>query len=132
MKMKSCFVFLYFVIMIMLSLNAFGSSDLFKLTTETLSANCPHADPVSSGSFCASFKSVAECHCVASGLPAGMCKDMNAIYTRMLSVFGTQQKACEYQKDVPPQECMDDWNCYRLGGTDSSGNLCNNTGKSCQ
>ena len=126
MKFKTFVFFLVFI-----AAHAFAAPDISHLLI-TIHSHCPHADPISSPNFCASFKSIAECHCIASGLPAGMCKDMNAIYNRMLSVFGSQQKACDYQKDVSAQECMDDWNCYRLGGKDSHGNLCSSTGKACQ
>ena len=131
MKIKSYLLCLGLGIMSLLSLDALSSPNINDVLS-LAPANCPHADPVTSSNFCTSFKSVAECHCIVSGLPQGMCKDMNAIYNRMLSVFGSQQKACEYQKDVSTQECMDDWNCYRSGGTDSKGNLCSGTGKACQ
>jgi hypothetical protein len=94
-------------------------------------ANCSQALPTDNPAFCASFKSVAECHCTSSGLPPGMCQDMTTIYNRMVKIFGSQQKACEYQKDVPTQQCMDDWNCYRSGGRDSQGKLCSSTGQVC-
>ncbi|OGT36505.1 MAG: hypothetical protein A3F11_11790 [Gammaproteobacteria bacterium RIFCSPHIGHO2_12_FULL_37_14] len=113
------------------SFNVYSFSDILKYFIATKHAQCPFADPVVSANFCASFKTAAECRCTSSGLPSGMCKDMTAIYNRMVSVFGSQQKACDYQKDVSTQECMDDWNCYRLGGKDSHGNLCSSTGKAC-
>ena len=94
--------------------------------------HCPQALPTSDPSFCPSFKSIGECHCTASGLPAGMCKDMNSIFNRMISVFGSIKRACEYQKDTSTQMCIDDWNCYRSGGKDSQNNLCSGTGKACQ
>lgn len=94
-------------------------------------AACDQALPTSSPNFCPSFKTVAICHCTSSGLPGFMCQDMNALYSRMISIFGSVQKACEYQKDVPARTCMDDWNCYRNGGKDSLGRLCSSTGRAC-
>lgn len=93
---------------------------------------CPQAVPTNDPGFCPSFKSVAECHCVASGLPRGMCQDMNLLYNRMISIFGTLKKACEYQHDTDTQTCIDDWTCYRDGGKDSQGRQCSSTGKACQ
>jgi hypothetical protein len=93
---------------------------------------CAQAVPTNDPGFCTSFKSVAECHCTAAGLPSGMCKNMNSIYDRMISIFGSIKKACEYQHDTDTQTCIDDWNCYRTGGKDSQGRLCSSTGKACQ
>lgn len=93
---------------------------------------CPQADPVTSPNFCSSFKYAAKCHCVSSGLPDNMCDDMNEIYNRMMAIFGSVERACRYQQDTAPQICMDDWKCYRSGGTDSQGNLCSSTGNPCQ
>lgn len=93
---------------------------------------CSNALPTDNPGFCASFKAVAICYCTNSGLPAGMCQDMNALYSRMMVVFGTLQRACEYQKYTTPQDCMDNWNCYRRGGSDSRGRLCSGTQNACQ
>src|SRR5689334_4606211 len=87
-------------------------------------SNCPQALPTNDANFCSSFKSVAECHCIESGLPKKMCQDVEAIYVRMISMFGSVQKACQYQHDTSTRNCIDDWNCYRTGGKDSYGNLC--------
>lgn len=95
-------------------------------------SNCPQALPSNHPKFCASFKSIAECHCIEMGLPKGMCKDTHIIYDRMIAMFGSLQKACEYQKDTTVQICIDDWNCYRLGGRDSQGRLCSASGKACE
>jgi hypothetical protein len=94
--------------------------------------NCPKALRTDHKSFCSSFKVVAECHCTSSGAPKSMCKDMASLYNRMISVFETQQSACNYQQDTHPQNCMDSWNCYRLGGKDSRGRSCSSTGRACQ
>ncbi|MFA6301822.1 MAG: hypothetical protein WC627_01645 [Legionella sp.] len=104
---------------------------LFNLSAFANPLACARAVPTDNVNFCSSFKSVATCHCTASGLPTEMCKDMGAIYSRMLSVFGSLQRACEYQKATSPQDCVDNWNCYRLGGIDSTGKLCSSTQKSC-
>jgi hypothetical protein len=93
---------------------------------------CPRAVPMDNPGFCPSFKSVAVCHCIAKGLPAGMCQDMNALYSRMIAMFGTLQKACEYQHDTSAQDCVDNWNCYRNGGVNSQGLLCSSTSQACQ
>ncbi len=93
--------------------------------------NCQQSLPANNKGFCASFKSIARCYCMSSWLPDGMCKDTNAIYNRMIGVFGSVQKACQFQKDTPEQNCMDDWKCYRLGGKDSHNKLCSGTGTAC-
>lgn len=93
---------------------------------------CAKALPVDDAGFCASFKEVATCHCTSSGLPAGMCQDMNSLYKRMLALFGSLQRACEYQKHTSTQDCVDNWNCYRKGGIDSQGRLCSSTQLACQ
>ena len=93
---------------------------------------CPMAVPTNNVNFCASFKAVATCHCTSSGLPSGMCQDINALYNRMLIVFGSLQKACEYQHHTSTPICMDNWNCFLHGGVDSRGNVCSSTGMACQ
>lgn len=92
---------------------------------------CDRALPTNDVNFCPSFKSVAICYCTSSGLPAGMCQDMNALYNRLLSTFGSLQKACEFQRYTSTQDCMDNWNCYRVGGADSQGRLCRSSGLAC-
>ena len=116
---------------IFISTTANSGPGLLALFISPTHGNCPQALPTADAGFCASFKSVAQCHCTSSGLPAGMCRDMNSIYSRMVSIFGSQQKACEYQKDTTTQTCMDDWNCYRMGGKDSLGRLCSSNGNRC-
>jgi hypothetical protein len=92
---------------------------------------CPQAADTDNPGFCPSFQSVAQCHCAESGLPKSMCQDMNSIYKRMIVIFGSVQRACEYQKDTSTQNCIDDWSCYRTGGVNSRGALCSSTGRSC-
>lgn len=96
-----------------------------------LYSNCPQALPTNNSGFCASFKSVAACHCKESGLPDGTCQNMQTVYQLMIARFGSIKKACEYQHDTSTQVCVDDWKCYRNGGKDSQGNLCSSTGKVC-
>lgn len=94
--------------------------------------NCAKALRTDHRQFCPSFKAVAQCHCMSAGMPQSMCSDMNALYDRMISIFDTQKKACEYQQDTSTQNCLDSWDCYRLGGKNSQGQLCNVTGKACE
>lgn len=105
---------------------------LFLVSSSVFSFDCSKALPTDHPNFCPSFKTVAICYCTSSGLPAGMCQDMNALYNRMISVFGSLQRACEFQKYTTPQDCMDNWNCYRFGGVDSRGRLCSSTQQACQ
>lgn len=93
--------------------------------------SCNNAVPTDDPTFCESFKSVAICYCTSSGLPGIMCQDMNMLYRRMTSIFGSLDKACQYQKHTSKQDCLDNWNCYRTGGIDSRGRLCSGTKKSC-
>ena len=94
-------------------------------------ATCPTAAPNTTPEFCESFKSVAKCHCMASGLSDGMCSDMNTLYQRMLVVFRSLERACNYQQNTSPQDCIDSWNCYRHGGVTSTGQLCSSSGAAC-
>lgn len=103
---------------------------MFVFSTSTFA--CTNAVPTDNPAFCASFKTAATCYCIASGLPAVMCQDMNMLYARLISVFGSLQKACEYQKYTSTQDCMDNWNCYRFGGIDSRGRVCSSTRRACQ
>ncbi len=93
---------------------------------------CASALPTDDVNFCSSFRTVASCYCSSSGIPAGMCQDMNSLYNRMIAAFGTLQKACEFQRHASTQDCMDNWNCYRYGGVDSKGRLCSSTQLACQ
>lgn len=92
---------------------------------------CPRALPTNDPNFCASFKIAGTCYCTDTGLPSGMCQDMGLLYRRMLSVFGSLQKACEYQTHTSTQDCMDNWNCYLQGGIDSTGKWCSGTKQAC-
>jgi len=108
----------------------------FSCFSSTYPTSCDQAPPVTNNNFCPIFKTIAQCHCQADGkLPAGMCVDMNVIYSRMIDKFKSQKTACEWQHTygVPyraeVQECMDDWDCYRLGGNHNG--LCSGTGNKC-
>jgi len=103
----------------------------FCLPTYAAMQACVPAESPASPNFCSTFDSSAVCYCSSSGLPASMCQDINEIYDRMISIFGSVEMACNYQQEIPVQSCIDEWACYRSGGRDSQGNLCNSTGKSC-
>lgn len=96
-----------------------------------MSFACANALPTNDANFCASFKSVATCYCTSSGLPSGMCQDPNALYNRMLIVFGSLQRACAYQHYTTTQDCLNNWNCYLRGGIDSVGRLCSGNQRAC-
>lgn len=91
---------------------------------------CPQAVHTSHPHFCDSFHSVAQCHC-ADSLPHSMCKDMQKLYARMISMFGSVERACRFQQDTSTQNCIDDWKCYREGGVNTQGELCSGTGDKC-
>lgn len=93
---------------------------------------CPNAVATDDVNFCTSFKSVATCYCTSSGLPSGMCQNMNSLYNRMIIIFGSLQKACEYQHYTSTEDCLNNWNCYRNGGIDSRGKICSSTKLACQ
>jgi AICAR transformylase/IMP cyclohydrolase PurH len=92
---------------------------------------CDQAAATTDAGFCPSFKAVAKCHCVAEGLPPEACDDMSGIYDDMIAFFTTLENACANQTDTDPQTCIDDWNCYRNGGSDSKGGLCSASGSAC-
>lgn len=105
-----------------LSVNAFSATQF----------SCPSALPTNHSGFCASFKAAAECYCTSTGLPRAMCNNMSKIYSRMVALYGSVQRACEFQHNTSTQTCLDDWQCYRSGGTDSNSQLCSSTGRSCE
>ena len=106
---------------------------LFSFTSYAASSylTCSQAAPTNDPSFCPSFKSVAICHCIESGIPAGKCQSMQYIYDLMIARFKSIQEACKWQHDTDMQTCIDDWNCYRQGGQNSQGQLCSSTGSAC-
>ena len=113
------------------TLPAQATIGLLSLFVAHKNEKCPKSRPSNDNKFCSSFEEAASCHCSTSGLPKNMCQDMETVYQRMLIVFSTQQQACEYQQNTPTQRCIDNWNCYRLGGKDSEGHPCGATGRSC-
>ena len=92
---------------------------------------CPLAEDITSANFCNSFRYVAQCHCMAHGLPSRLCNDMSGVYQRMLIVYGSLEQACLHQTDTSPQNCINSWNCFRHGGTSSDNQLCSGTGAAC-
>ena len=104
---------------------------LFSASTFAALTACPSAVSSSEPGFCSSFKLAAQCHCTNSGLPVGMCTNMQVLYSRMISTFGSVQRACEFQHDTSTQNCVDDWSCYQNGGINSQGGLCSSTGNAC-
>jgi hypothetical protein len=94
-------------------------------------SRCAQSAPTTAPEFCSSFKSVASCHCTESGLPSFACDSMSFLYNAMVARFGTVERACASQHDTSTQNCIDDWNCYRLGGYNSQGGACGGTGGSC-
>lgn len=95
-------------------------------------SECPKGLPPSDANFCSSFKDVAICHCIATGVPRFLCKNMNTLYNAMIMRYGSVENACASQQDTTQQTCMDGWSCYRKGGKDSQGLLCSSTGKACE
>lgn len=76
---------------------------------------CQRAVPTSDPAFCTSFKASAYCHCHDEhGMPPILCNDMGRLLQIMILTYGSLSNACSprVQKDVPQQECIDDWNYY--------------------
>lgn len=96
-----------------------------------MTATCPMATPNIQPGFCTSFKAAAQCRCM-SALPQGMCLNMKSLYDRMLALYGSVRRACESQHDTSVQNCLDAWNCYRVGGMTSTHELCSGTGSPCE
>lgn len=93
---------------------------------------CPRAVPTDNPGFCPSFKSVAACNCAANGQGPAVCQNMKKMYDMMIGMFGSLKAACNFQHSSPPQECIDDWNCYMNGGKDSQGKACSGSGRACE
>jgi hypothetical protein len=95
---------------------------------------CNRALPTDSPAFCKSFKEAASCYCKERKdrpFPAVYCENTSWLYGMMVSTYGTLSNACENQKETSKQDCIDNWNCYMKGGTDSTGKSCSSTKKSC-
>ena len=106
---------------------------LLAISVNTFAASaCPRALPTDNAGFCGSFKSVAACNCAANGQGPAVCQNMKKMYDVMIGMFGSLKAACNFQHNSPPQECIDDWNCYMTGGKDTQGRLCAATGKACE
>lgn len=78
--------------------------------------------------FCSLFKTAVTA-CSPIKLP------MHALYAMMTAVYGSLQMACQKQAaqyGSDPQTCIDQWNCYWNGESDSKGGLCSGTGKLCE
>jgi len=120
---------IFFVFLLLFSMSTFAAEN---------TAYCAKCPPTTSKNFCKQFEAIAKCHCMndLGGLPEPLCRDMNVTYQRMIAAFGSQEAACRWQeKNATPErtsysQCMKDWNCYRLGGSNSEG-LCSGTGKKC-
>src|SRR3990167_11019507 len=104
----------------LVTLSCFAATDDFQQTpsfiqTESALFNCGRAVPPEDPTFCASFKAVAYCHCHDEhGMPPTTCSNMNQLLQVMIATYGNLWNACSHraQKDVPQQECFDDWNFY--------------------
>ena len=129
--MKRMFVFTGFLYLLLVTHPANAGLGFLKIFIPRTHASCTNALPPSHEKFCPTFKTAAQCSCTSSGMPASMCRDMATLYKRMIAVFDEQRKACEFQRDTSMQNCMDSWDCYRLGGKDSNGRLCQSTGAAC-
>jgi hypothetical protein len=99
--------------------------------TSVLIAGCPKAAGTNTPQFCATFKTAAQCHCTASGLPQALCTNVRLLYQRLIITFGTIEKTCAFQRDTTKENCIESWKCYLNGGKNMAGQLCNGTGRSC-
>jgi hypothetical protein len=117
----------------LLSFSCFAAAPSSRILapTHAIVKTCEQAVPTTDPSFCPSFKSVASCHCYEGGLSGEVCEDMGALYQFMLDYYKSLEEACRDQTDTDYQTCVDDWNCYRNGGANSSGGLCSSTGSAC-
>jgi hypothetical protein len=123
-----------FTIVLYLLLNAtstYASLGFLKVFLAKSHPGCEQALPPSHQKFCQSFETAARCACRSSGMPAPLCQNMKSLHHQMLMVFTTQRAACEFQRDTSSQDCLDSWKCYREGGHDSKGRLCQASGAAC-
>ncbi|OGT48456.1 MAG: hypothetical protein A3E82_03930 [Gammaproteobacteria bacterium RIFCSPHIGHO2_12_FULL_38_11] len=82
-----------------------------------------------SPTFCSDFKIAVTSCCPIKNLP------MQKIYHLMMVAYGDLQNACnknaaKYGGSI--QSCVDQWNCYWNGGSDSQDRLCSTTGVKCE
>ena len=103
----------------------------FSLLSQTAESTCPAAYATTSPGFCASFQVAAQCYCEEAGVPKSMCNNMSTLYNRMISRYGTVDKACSIQHNTDKQTCLDDWKCYRDGGNNSAEQPCSGTSNKC-
>jgi hypothetical protein len=92
---------------------------------------CPDALPITDARFCASFDVAAQCYCTSSGLPKKMCGSTQKVYDRMMSIFHSIESACSFQHNTPYQNCLDNWHCYMLGGSNNANEWCSGSGAAC-
>lgn len=95
------------------------------------SFSCINALSTNDVNFCPSFKAAAICYCSETILPSFMCKDLHALYNRMLALFGSLENVCRHQHHTTLQDCIDGWSCYIFGGFDSLGRACSSTQRAC-
>ena len=123
----SCAALVFFSLINSASASIFPVKTVFKsgqdcsVASDDTPAFC---QPSGAGSFEAAVQSC----CPLGKLP------MQQIYNLMIGTYGTLQNACvknaeQYGGTV--QACIDQWNCYWLGGKDSEGNLCDGNGQPC-
>lgn len=105
---------------------------IFLITFSIKSLACPDSYSTDHPEFCPSFKTAAICYCSQSGLPSVFCQNVDFVYQRMISFFGSLERACKHQKHTSVEKCIDNWNCYLQGGYDSEGKPCSNTTKPCK
>lgn len=104
---------------------------LFVFSAFAASSSCPKAMPTDNQLFCNSFKVAARCYCTSSGLPAGLCQNVDEIYLRMIIIYKTLENACHSQKYTGEQDCLDNWRCYLYGGIDSQNRICSSNYTRC-
>jgi len=93
--------------------------------------DCGDSLPITDPGFCGSFASVSACNCEEAGYTEDMCTDMHDLYSYMMQIYnGSLQEACADTTD--PEGCVDKWNCYWEGGTDSRGEQCSGSGDRCE
>ena len=122
---------LIFLFMLTFSFSCFATtSPSSKANSSCKTMDCAEAAATTSPDFCKSFEDVAPCQCKSHGGTTKFCTGMDKIYQNMIDIFGSLESACKRHSN--PQLCVDDWNCYRNGGTNHEGGLCSGTGNSCK
>jgi hypothetical protein len=129
--MQRILVFTSILILLLHTQTASAGLSFLKLFVAKSHPSCTKALPSNHQKFCSTFRNAAECACTSSGLPNSMCQNMKSLHERMITVFSSELEACKYQHDTTTQNCLDGWACYRRGGKDSHGRLCQTNGASC-